>query len=123
MSARRLLAALAVAAAVVGISASSLLASRGQTQTTTVKVKAGVGNALRFSLSTKSARAGTVKFVVTNVSSLPHDFQIAGKKTPVLSKNKSATITVKLTKGKSYTYKCTVDGHAAAGMKGTFKAT
>jgi uncharacterized cupredoxin-like copper-binding protein len=123
MSARRFMVALAVAAAVVGITASSLLASRGQTQTTTVKVTAGVGNALKFSLSRKSAPAGTVKFVVTNASAIPHDFQIAGKKTTVLGKGKSATVIVKLTKGKSYPYKCTVDGHAAAGMKGTFKAT
>jgi uncharacterized cupredoxin-like copper-binding protein len=113
--------ALVVVAAVVGAGASSVIASRSQTQTTTVKVKAGVGGALKFSLSTKSAPAGTVKFVVTNVSSLSHDFAIAGKKTPKLSKGKSATLTVKLKKGK-YPYKCTVPGHAAAGMKGTFTA-
>ena len=28
-----------------------------------------------------------------------------------------------LKKGKKYKYICTVPGHAAAGMKGTFKAT
>lgn len=120
MSVRRLMVAFALIAAVVGITASSVLASHSQTQTTTVKVKAGVGGALKFSLSTKTAPAGTVRFVVTNVSSLPHDFWIAGKKTPMLnSKGKSATLTVKLKKGK-YGYKCTVPGHAAAGMKGTF---
>jgi plastocyanin len=120
MSVRRFMVALAVVAAVVGAGASSVIASQSQTQATTVKVKAGVGGALKFGLSTKTAPAGTVKFVVTNVSSLPHDFSIAGKKTPLLSsKGKSATLTVKLKKGK-YPYKCTVAGHAAAGMKGTF---
>ena len=32
-------------------------------------------------------------------------------------------LTVTLKKGKKYTYMCTVPGPAAAGMKGTFKAT
>ena len=114
--------ALAVVAAAVGITASSVMASHSQTQATTVKVKAGVGGALKFGLSTKTAPAGTVKFVVTNVSPLPHDFWIAGKKTKMLTKKgQSATLTVTLKKGK-YSYKCTVPGHAAGGMKGTFTA-
>ena len=37
-------------------------------------------------------------------------------------KGKHATLTVRLKKGK-YSYKCTVPGHAAAGMKGTFTVT
>lgn len=119
MSVRRFMVALALVAMVVGISVSSVL---GAEQTTTVKVKAGVGGALKFSLSRSSAPHGSTKFVVTNVSSLSHDFSIAGKKTPPLGKGKSATITVKLSKGK-HPYKCTIDGHAAAGMKGTFKST
>jgi plastocyanin len=122
MSVRRLTVALAVLAAAVGLSASSVLGAGSRTQVTTVKVRAGVNNALKFVLSTKSAPAGKVKFVVTNVSSLPHDFKIAGKKTPLLSgKGKSATLIVTLKKGK-YTYICTVPGHAAGGMKGTFTA-
>jgi uncharacterized cupredoxin-like copper-binding protein len=40
----------------------------------------------------------------------------------MLGHNKTATLTVTLSKGKRQ-YKCTVPGHAAAGMKGTFKAT
>ena len=123
MSARRLMAAFAALAVLVGMGASSVLGAQSQTQLTTVKVKAGVGNALKFSLSTKRAPAGKVKFVVTNVSSIRHDFKIAGKKTPILGKGKTAAITVSLAKGKKYTYVCTVPGHAAAGMKGTFTAT
>ena len=60
---------------------------------------------------------------MTNKGSLKHDFKIAGKKTKLLGHNKSATLVVTLKKGKKYTYICTVPGHAAAGMKGTFKAT
>jgi plastocyanin len=120
MSVRRLMVALAVVATVVGAIASSVLGAGSQVQTTTVKVSAL--DTLKFTLSRKSAPHGTVKFVVTNKGVVSHDFWIAGKKTPKLGKNKSATVTVTLKKGK-YAYKCTVDGHAVAGMRGTFTAT
>jgi uncharacterized cupredoxin-like copper-binding protein len=77
----------------------------------------------KFILSRKSAPHGKVTFVVTNKGPTKHDFKIAGKKTPLLGKGKKATLTVTLAKGKKYRYICTVPGHAALGMKGTFKAT
>ena len=120
MSTRRLIAAFAALAVVVGIGASSVLAAKGQTQKTTVKVSAL--DTLRFTLSRKSAPHGVVSFVVTNKGNLKHDFWIAGKKTSLLAHNKSQTLVVTLKKGK-FPYKCTVPGHAAAGMKGTFTAT
>lgn len=120
MSVRRLMAAFAALAVLVGIGASSVLAARSQTQATTVKVSAL--DTLRFTLSKKSARHGKVTFVVTNKGSLMHDFSIAGKKTKLLGKNKSQSLTVTIKKGKN-PYKCTVPGHAAAGMKGVFTGT
>lgn len=120
MSARRLMAAFAALAVLVGIGASSVLAGRSQTQATTVRVSAL--DTLRFTLSKKIAPHGKVSFIVTNKGTVKHDFWIAGKKTIQLGHNKSATLTVTLTKGK-HPYKCTVDGHAAAGMKGTFTST
>ena len=49
-----------------------------------------------------------------------HDFKIAGKKTVMLKPGKTAApLTVTLVKGKTYTYICTVPGHAAAGMEAT----
>ena len=120
MSARRLMAAFAALAVVVGIGASSVPAARSQTQATTVKVSAL--DTLKFTLSRKTAPHGKVSFVVTNKGVVKHDFQIAGKKTPLLGHNKSFMLTVTLKKGK-FPYKCTVDAHAAAGMKGTFTAT
>src|SRR3954467_12259112 len=63
-----------------------------------------------FKLSTKSARHGTVIFKVVNKGKFEHDFKIAGKKTKMLKKNQSATLTVKLAKGK-HKYVCTVPGH------------
>ena len=92
-----------------------------KTAATTVKVTAK--DTFRFTLSRKSAPHGKVTFKVVNKGNLSHDFKIAGKKTKMLKHNQTATLTVTLKKGKRYTYLCTVPGHAAAGMKGIFKAT
>jgi uncharacterized cupredoxin-like copper-binding protein len=92
-----------------------------KTNATTVKVTAK--DTFRFVLSRKSAPHGKVTFKVVNKGRLSHDFKIAGKKTKLLKHNQTATLTVTLKKGKRYTYLCTVPGHAAAGMKGSFKAT
>jgi uncharacterized cupredoxin-like copper-binding protein len=89
---------------------------------TTVNVTAGKPSEFRFTLSTKSVKAGKVTFKVTNKGKIKHDFSIAGKKTKMLSAGQSTTLTVTLKKG-SVAYKCTVSGHAAAGMKGTIKVT
>jgi plastocyanin len=119
MSVRRLMVAFAVVAAAVGMTASSVLGARSQTQKTTVRVTAFD---LGFRLSTKRAPHGVVSFIVKNTGGVSHDFKIAGKKTPRLAHNKSYTLTVTLRKGK-YKYICTVPGHAAGGMSGTFTAT
>jgi uncharacterized cupredoxin-like copper-binding protein len=120
MSVRRLMAVFVLVAAVVGITASSVVAAHSKTQKTTVKVTAL--DTLRFTLSKKSAPHGSVTFSVKNAGSIKHDFWIAGKKTKQLGHNQTATLTVTIKKGKN-PYKCTVDGHAAAGMKGTFTGT
>ena len=86
---------------------------------TTVKVKA---TDFHFALSTKTARHGIVIFKLTNRGATRHDFKIAGKKTSLIGPGKSATVKVTLRKG-SFKYLCTVPGHAALGMKGTFRAT
>ena len=77
----------------------------------------------KFILSRKRAPHGTVVFHVTNKGKLKHDFKIAGKKTALIKPRGKATLRVRLAKGKSYKYICTVPGHATLGMKGTFKAT
>jgi uncharacterized cupredoxin-like copper-binding protein len=86
---------------------------------TTVTVKA---SEFKFVLSTKTARHGVTIFKVTNKGKTAHDFKIAGKKTAKLGPGKSATLRVTLTKG-PHKYICTIDSHAALGMKGTFKST
>ena len=78
---------------------------------------------LSFTLSTKKARRGVVVFKVTNAGALEHDFQIKGRKTRLLTHGKSATLRITFLRKGAYAYKCTVPGHAAAGMKGVFTIT
>jgi uncharacterized cupredoxin-like copper-binding protein len=113
--------ALAAVLAVAAVSVFTVVAYAGQNHAnaTTITVKA---TEFKFTLSKKSAPHGKVTFKVTNKGHLKHDFKINGKKTSMISPGKSATLTVTLKKG-SFKYLCTVPGHAAAGMKGTFKAT
>jgi plastocyanin len=80
------------------------------------------GKEFKFTLTRRSARHGSITFHFTNRGKLGHDFKIEGKKTRVIKPRKSASFTVRLRRG-SYKYICTVPGHAAAGMKGTFKVT
>jgi uncharacterized cupredoxin-like copper-binding protein len=84
---------------------------------TSVNVTAGKPSELRFTLSKKTVSAGSVTFKVKNSGSVAHDFKINGKRTKLLKRGATATLTVTLKKG-SLTYQCTVPGHAAGGMKG-----
>jgi uncharacterized cupredoxin-like copper-binding protein len=91
--------------------------TRSASTSTVVKV---TGKEFSFTLSRKIGPRGTFVFRFTNRGTLPHDFKIAGKKTPLVQPGKSATLTVKVAKQGRYPYLCTVPGHAAAGMKGVF---
>jgi nitrite reductase (NO-forming) len=116
----RLSTGIVLAAVIVVLGATSLALARPQAgASTTVTVKA---SEFKFRLSTRTAHHGVVIFKVTNKGHVKHNFKIAGKKTPLIAPGKSATLRVTLTKG-SHKYVCTVVGHAAAGMKGTFRAT
>jgi cytochrome c6 len=101
------------------------------TKVTTITVTAGKPTELSFKLSKASNVAvGDVTFKVTNKGALAHDFKVCtravraaalnacvGKGTKLLKPNQTATLKLKLAKGK-FEYLCTVRGHAAAGMKG-----
>ncbi len=84
---------------------------------TTITVAA---SEFKFKLSKASAPKGSVTFKVVNKGKIPHDFKINGKKTPLIAAGKSAKLTVKFAKAGKFPYLCTVPGHAAAGMKGSF---
>jgi uncharacterized cupredoxin-like copper-binding protein len=89
---------------------------------TSDSVTAGKPSEYRFTLSKKSLKAGKATFKVTNKGKLAHDFSIAGKKTKLIKPGKSATLSVTLKKG-SVSFRCTVSGHAQAGMKGTLRVS
>jgi uncharacterized cupredoxin-like copper-binding protein len=76
----------------------------------------------KFKLVPATVKHGSVTFTLVNKGKLPHDFKIAGKKTPLVKPGKTAKLTVTLKAGKS-AYLCTVPGHAAAGMKGNLTVT
>ena len=77
----------------------------------------------KFVLSKKTAKRGVVVFKVKNVGKIKHDFDIKGRKTKLLAPGQSATLRVTFLRKGAYPYKCTVAGHAAAGMKGVFTIT
>jgi len=113
-------AGLGLVAVIGALGAASIAFAHPQAATsTTIKVSA---SEFKFKLSTKTAKHGVTIFKVTNKGHIQHDFKIAGKKTSKLSPGKSTTLKVTLSKG-NHKYICTVPGHAAAGMKGTFKST
>ena len=57
---------------------------------------------------------------VKNVGKIGHNFKINGKVTPMIKPGKKATLVVTFTKAGKLPYLCTIPGHAAAGMKGSF---
>jgi uncharacterized cupredoxin-like copper-binding protein len=76
----------------------------------------------KFALRPTSAKHGSVTFAIANVGKIQHDFKIAGRTTRKINPRKSTTLSVNLKKG-TYHYLCTVPGHAASGMKGTFRVS
>ena len=120
-------AAAAVAAAAVPVASAQVAPDTAKPQSAqsatllaTVNVTA---SEFKFTLSKKSAGRGVVVFKVKNVGKLQHDFEIKGRKTKLIAPGQSETLRVTFLRKGSYPYKCTVTGHAAAGMKGVFKIT
>jgi uncharacterized cupredoxin-like copper-binding protein len=112
--------ALGAAAAAAFLALSPFAGARSSAaQATTVRVTA---KEYKFTLSRRRAPHGKVIFKFVNKGVLKHDFKIAGKKTPILKHGKSATLIVRLKKGR-HPYVCTVDSHAKFGMKGVFRST
>jgi uncharacterized cupredoxin-like copper-binding protein len=104
-----------VSAAVAVARPAHRAASAATTVTVTMKE-------FKFILSKKSVPHGKVTFVLVNKGALAHDLAIAGKKSALIGAGKRGKLVVTLAKG-NRPYKCTVPGHAAAGMKGVLKVT
>ena len=80
-----------------------------------------VATGFTFALDAAQVRAGTITFLARNDGAILHDFVIQGQgvahKIAMLKPGHTASLTVDLKPG-TYTYKCTMPGHALLGMKG-----
>lgn len=117
MTSKGLIAILASVAVALAI---ALPVAAGASKATVVNVTAGKPSELKFTLSRRSSAKGVVTFKVTNKGALEHDFRISGKATKKLKPGTTATLRIIFKKGGKFPYLCTLPGHAAAGMKGTF---
>ena len=115
-----------IAVAAIGLAVAPAQASRSPA--TTQHSRANVllarvnvaASEFRFVLSAKTAKRGVVIFRVTNVGKIKHDFEIKGRRTRLLAHGQVALLRVVFLRKGPYPYRCTVPGHAAAGMKGVF---
>jgi uncharacterized cupredoxin-like copper-binding protein len=119
----RSVSALAFAVALLGAGAGSAVAdapvhAHAAAAAKTINVTAS-DYKFKFS-ATSLSKPGTVTFKITNKGEVQHDLKIDGKTSKMLSPGGSTTLTVKFAKKGKYAYLCTVPGHAALGMKGTF---
>ena len=115
----------AAAAATTSTSTSASAPSSGGASQ--MAIAANPGGALMFDKSSLTAKAGKVTITFTNKAPEAHNFTIQGPSgatvaaTPTFNGG-SKTLTATLKPG-TYTFLCTVPGHAMAGMKGTLKVT
>jgi len=112
-----------VALATGGILAGALVPIGRASQATPSATKTITVSATEFAfkLSARTVPVGTtVVFKVVNKGKIGHNFAISGKTTKLLLPGKSQLLTIKYTKKGVFPYKCTLPGHAAAGMTGKF---
>jgi uncharacterized cupredoxin-like copper-binding protein len=87
----------------------------------TLDIAADPGGAIKFDKTTLNAKAGKLTIVMTNKSSIPHAIEVEGHGSEVKTKTVTggtAQLSTTVKPGK-YEFYCPVDGHKAAGMKGT----
>jgi len=75
---------------------------------------------IRFDVKTITTPAGPLKVTLINEGSQPHTFKVDGTgfelSTPAKGDERTGTVTLEA--NKTYVFKCTYDGHDAAGMHG-----
>jgi plastocyanin len=129
-----LIAAFAVAGCGSSKSSSSTSSSTSSSSSTTPAPSSGGGGGgstlkisadpsqLKYNTTSLSAKAGNVTITMSNPSPLSHDVSIKGngvsQQGNIVSKGGTSKVTANLKPG-TYTFYCSVDGHEAAGMKGT----
>jgi uncharacterized cupredoxin-like copper-binding protein len=115
-------AALAASLALAGAAVAAAVGKRSSASTT-IKV---TEREYRISLSSSSAKAGSVTFVIHNAGKITHKLDVAGgglKKVaaaPGIAPGATRKLTVTLSGGKVSLW-CPVPGHAALGMKTSLK--
>ena len=115
-------AALAAALALAGAALAAAVAKQASASTT-IKV---TEREYHIALSSSSAKAGSVTFVVHNAGKLVHKLDVAGAGlksiagTPAIAPGATRKLTVTLTGGKLSLW-CPIPGHAALGMKTSLK--
>jgi plastocyanin len=114
---------LAVSAAAVAGAAAQATAS-GDAAATTLKLKASASGANKFDKTRLHAEPGKVTIRLRNpsTSGKPHAVEIEGKGVEKASRvaqpGDRVSVSARLKRGR-YEFYCPVDGHKAAGMKGT----
>jgi len=96
-------------------------AAEGEATSSVLTISADA-TALAYDTTELSAAAGEITVDFTNPSAIPHDFAVQQDgeevgKTEVITESEES-VTLDLEPG-TYTFLCTVPGHAAAGMEGT----
>ncbi len=119
MFSKKLVAAVAVTAAAAGGAAATQVAGATPNRPAAATVRLSAAkNKLAFNVKTLRAKHGKITLRMSNPSGLPHAIAVNGHKGKVVGKGGVSTVTISLKKGR-YTFFCPVDGHRAAGMKGT----
>ena len=107
----------ALASAVASVSTKPAVEKNG-----VVEINANPNGLLRFQASSATATAGKVTLRMQNMSSVQHDIAVKGNGVneigAVVANGGVSTVSTTLKPG-TYQFYCSVDGHAAAGMKGT----
>jgi plastocyanin len=89
---------------------------------TNLQLAADESGQLKFDKTSLSAKAGNVTITMDNPAPVPHAVAVEGngvdKDGATVGMGGKSTVTVKLKPG-TYKFYCPVDGHEAAGMKGT----
>ncbi len=127
MKRTRMLAAAALAVGAVAVAQAASASDSGPVATaatTKLKLSANAQGKLKFNRTRLTARAGKVTISMKNPSSsgLQHAIAVEGKGVDkdgqTADPGGRSKVTVRLKKG-TYEFYCPVDGHKAAGMKGT----
>jgi uncharacterized cupredoxin-like copper-binding protein len=90
----------------------------GGSASSNLQLAADESGELKFDKTSLTAKAGKVTITMDNPAPVDHAIAVAGKSGKTVGMGGKSTVTVSLKPG-TYQFYCPVDGHRAAGMKGT----